>query len=153
MVLRFLIFLANLAGDAVVGIVVVRGILTYLSGLARLRDGAGPEEDILGTALDPTQQDLSILAAVVALRTLLNFFLGRELDAAQRRRHSETNAPGDAGQDPPGRVLSRYGLTARNLPTPDQFWPSSARLQAGSGRVCADHSPLSDHHRRQKGLT
>ena len=104
-VLRFLIFLANLAGGGVVGVAIMRGIVAYTVGLVRARDSAGPEEgvrpalgralslalefqvaaDILGTALDPTQQDLIILAAVVALRTLLVYFLGRELDAAQRR--------------------------------------------------------------------
>jgi uncharacterized membrane protein len=43
--------------------------------------------DILGTALDPTLNDILVLAAIVVLRIVFNFFLGRELrEAAERER-------------------------------------------------------------------
>ena len=42
--------------------------------------------DILETAVAPTWDEIGQLAAVAALRTALNFFLQREIDAAERRR-------------------------------------------------------------------
>lgn len=41
--------------------------------------------DILQTAGSPTWDDIGKLAAIVILRTLLNFFLQREIDAADKR--------------------------------------------------------------------
>ena len=104
-ILRPLTFLANVAGGIIVGVAVVRGLLLYVWEFVRYGGGEVPKvairltlgrslslalefqvaADILGTALDPTREDLIILAAVVALRTILNYFLGRELDEAQRR--------------------------------------------------------------------
>ena len=104
-ILRPLIFLANVAGGIIVGVAVLRGLFIYIWNFLRDRGGEVPKvairlslgrslslalefqvaADILGTALDPTREDLIILAAVVALRTILNYFLGRELDEAQRR--------------------------------------------------------------------
>ena len=104
-ILRPLIFVANVAGGIIVGVAVLRGLLIYVWEFVRDRGGEIPKvairlslgrslslalefqvaADILGTALDPTREDLIILAAVVALRTILNYFLGRELDEAQRR--------------------------------------------------------------------
>lgn len=45
--------------------------------------------DVLETAVAPTWDDIGKLAAIAALRTLLNFFLQREIDAAERRRRAE----------------------------------------------------------------
>lgn len=45
--------------------------------------------DILDTAVAPTWDDIGKLAAIATLRTVLNFFLQREIDAAERRRHAE----------------------------------------------------------------
>lgn len=42
--------------------------------------------DILDTAVAPTWDDIGKLAAVATIRTALNFFLQREIDAAERRR-------------------------------------------------------------------
>jgi uncharacterized membrane protein len=39
--------------------------------------------DILKTALDPEWNDILLLAALIGLRTLLNFFLERELESLQ----------------------------------------------------------------------
>ncbi len=105
-VLPFLIFLANLTGGLVIGVALVRGLLVYLVALIRQRGGEIPQEairlslgrslalefqlaaDILGTALNPTREDLIILAVIAALRTALNYFLGRELDDVQRRERA-----------------------------------------------------------------
>lgn len=103
--LEVLIFLANAAGGIVVGVAVLRGLITYVRDLFVLRGAEVPKEsirlslgrslalalefqvgaDILGTALDPSIRDLTTLAAIVVLRTVLNFFLGRELSEAERR--------------------------------------------------------------------
>ena len=106
--LALLIFLANAAGGLVVGVAIVRGLALYLLDLLRVRGGEVPKEairlslgrslalalefqvgaDILGTALDPTLNDILVLAAVVILRTALNFFLGRELREAEQRERA-----------------------------------------------------------------
>jgi len=105
-VLQALIFLANLAGGVVVGVAVVRGLLIFIVDLLRRRGRPVLSKeairlelgrslalalefqlgaDILGTALDPSLQDILTLGAIVILRTVLNFFLGRELkDEASR---------------------------------------------------------------------
>lgn len=40
--------------------------------------------DIIHTFLKPSQEDLIILATIVAIRTVISYFLGREVDQAQR---------------------------------------------------------------------
>lgn len=112
-VLPLLIFLANLAGGLVIGVALVRAVLAYLVELFRRRDEEGPRDrirlslgrslalalefqlaaDILKTALDPTREDLIILAVIAVLRTALNFFLDREL-AEMQRREREATGPG-----------------------------------------------------------
>jgi len=47
--------------------------------------------DIARTAISPTWNDIGQLAAIAAIRTLLNLFLERDLDAA-RREVAETNS-------------------------------------------------------------
>ncbi len=104
-VLGAAIFLANLAGGVVVLVAIVRGLISYAVDLVRTGGENVPKEairlslgrslalalefqlgaDILGTALNPTLQDIELLAAIVILRTVLNYFLGRELGEAQRR--------------------------------------------------------------------
>ncbi len=110
---RVLIFLANLAGGIVVGVATMRALIRYLAELVRTRGDAMPNEairlalgrslslalefqlaaDILGTALNPTIRDIATLAAIAALRTALNYFLGRELRDAQSRDEAPTVAP------------------------------------------------------------
>ncbi len=103
--LQTFIFLANVAGGLVVGVATARGLIIYIAELIHFRGGDIPKEgirlslgrslalalefqvgaDILGTALHPTQKDVTVLAAIVILRTVLNYFLQRELAEAQRR--------------------------------------------------------------------
>lgn len=40
--------------------------------------------DIIHTFIKPSQQDLIVLATIVAIRTVISYFLGREVDQAQR---------------------------------------------------------------------
>ncbi len=49
--------------------------------------------DILRTAVAPTWNEIGQLAAIVVLRTVLNYFLQQEIDKAEARRP----APADAG--------------------------------------------------------
>lgn len=98
---RFLdavIFLANFTGGLVVGVGTVRGLILYLRDLFTLAPDVPREKirlslgrslalalefqlgaDIVSTARNPTRQDIAILAAIIVLRTVLNFFLQREL--------------------------------------------------------------------------
>ncbi len=104
-VLGAAIFLANLAGGVVVLVAIIRGLIRYAVDLIRTGGENVPKEairlslgrslalalefqlgaDILGTALNPTLHDIELLGAIVILRTVLNYFLGRELREAQRR--------------------------------------------------------------------
>ena len=45
--------------------------------------------DILSTAVAPSYEELGKLGAIVAIRTVLNFFLGRELEHERQREESE----------------------------------------------------------------
>lgn len=48
--------------------------------------------DILKTAVAPTWQDIGQLAAIVSIRTMLNFFLTRELEQADKSIESGENS-------------------------------------------------------------
>ncbi len=48
--------------------------------------------DVLKTAVAPTWSDIGLLAAIAVLRTALNYFLERELRAAEQRRDAATGA-------------------------------------------------------------
>jgi uncharacterized membrane protein len=54
--------------------------------------------DILRTAVAPTWNEIGQLAAIAALRTALNYFLGKEIDkeASSERRDAESPLPGDS---------------------------------------------------------
>ena len=98
---------AEIAAALVIGAAVLRGIGAYLRQSfacskpqlefiesIRLKLGRmlalGLEftiaSDILRTAVAPTRQDIMNLAAIVLLRTLLNFFLEREIRLGETRR-------------------------------------------------------------------
>lgn len=103
---------AEIAAALVIGGAVFRGITQYLRFLfsrpsrqhldvsesIRLQLGRvlalGLEftvaSDILRTAVAPTRQDILNLGAIVLLRTLLNYFLEREIQQGEQRRFSES---------------------------------------------------------------
>ncbi|MDZ8053388.1 MAG: DUF1622 domain-containing protein [Aulosira sp. ZfuVER01] len=101
----------EIAAAIVIGGAVIRGIASYLRLLfsrskqhfdategVRLQLGRvlalGLEftvaSDILRTAVAPTRQDILNLGAIVLLRTLLNYFLEREIQQGEQRRLPES---------------------------------------------------------------
>jgi uncharacterized membrane protein len=90
---------AEIAAAVVIGGAIARGVLSYIkqlflrrqqldaSEVIRLQLGRGLAlgleftiaSDILRSGVAPTRQDISNLAAIVLLRTLLNYFLAREI--------------------------------------------------------------------------
>ena len=105
----------EIAAALVIAGAVIRGIITYLrqffsrsrqhfdsTDLIRLQLGRvlalGLEltvaSDILRTAVAPTRQDILNLGAIVLLRTLLNYFLEREIgQVEQSRLKAQENTP------------------------------------------------------------
>lgn len=105
--------LADLSGAIVVGVAAVRGLLAFLTAIGGLVLRRGtvtsgneiPKEeirlslarslalalefevgaDILRTVVTPSWNDIVLLGAIILLRTVLNYFLQRELDAATKR--------------------------------------------------------------------
>ncbi len=51
--------------------------------------------DILSTAIAPTWEQIGKLAAVAAIRTVLNYFLTKELDEEQKREKQSRNESND----------------------------------------------------------
>jgi uncharacterized membrane protein len=49
--------------------------------------------DILATAVDPSWEEIGKLAAIAAIRTLLNFFLGREMKEERAEEQEERTEP------------------------------------------------------------
>src|SRR5881392_193454 len=89
---------ADIAGVVIVLIAIVRGLLLYLLDLARRVTTPTGEQirlnlgrslslalefllaaDIVQTAVAPTWEEIGQLAAIVTIRTALNFFLQREI--------------------------------------------------------------------------
>ncbi|GAA6619499.1 DUF1622 domain-containing protein [Scytonema sp. NUACC26] len=100
----------EIAAAVVIGGAVIRGIIKYVRQLfsrskqhfnatesIRLQLGRvlalGLEftvaSDILRTAVAPTRQDILNLGAIVLLRTLLNYFLEREIQQGEQSRLAE----------------------------------------------------------------
>lgn len=46
--------------------------------------------DIIHTFIKPSQEDLIILATIVGIRTVISYFLGREVDQARKDQESKT---------------------------------------------------------------
>lgn len=59
--------------------------------------------DILNTAVTPTWSDIEKLAAIAAIRTALNFFLEREIDAETTPQHQIAEATADSQAVTAGR--------------------------------------------------
>lgn len=98
---------AEIAAAVVIGAAILRGIISYVRLLfaASAAEGDATESirlrlgrvlalgleftvasDILRTAVAPTRQDILNLGAIVLLRTLLNYFLEREIRQGERAR-------------------------------------------------------------------
>jgi uncharacterized membrane protein len=102
---------AEIAAALVIGVAVMRGLVTYLRQLVSHRQHIDATEiirlqlgrvlalgleftvasDILRTAVAPTRQDIINLGSIVLLRTLLNYFLEREIRQGEQRNSSEQN--------------------------------------------------------------
>jgi uncharacterized membrane protein len=102
---------AEIAAAIVIGGAVARSILSYVRQLFSRRQQVDATEvirlqlgrvlalgleftiasDILRTAVAPTRQDILNLGAIVLLRTLLNYFLDREIRQGQQSRLPETS--------------------------------------------------------------
>lgn len=101
---------AEIAATVVIGSAVIRGIFAYIRQLfsrskqhfdatlsIRLKLGRalalGLEftvaSDVLRTAVAPTRQDILNLGSIVLLRTLLNYFIEREIDEMEQNRLQE----------------------------------------------------------------
>ena len=100
---------AEIAAAIVIGGAIGRGVLSYVRQLFSRRQHFDATEmirlqlgqvlalgleftvasDILRTAVAPTHQDISNLAAIVLLRTLLNYFLEREIRQGEQSRLPE----------------------------------------------------------------
>lgn len=110
MIVGYLAAGAEIAAAVVIGGAIVRGIGTYLRQLfSRSRQHFDASEsirlqlgrvlalgleftvasDILRTAVAPTRQDILNLGAIVLLRTLLNYFLEREIQQGEQYHSSE----------------------------------------------------------------
>jgi uncharacterized membrane protein len=105
---------AEIAAAFVIGMAILQGFLNYLRYLVAFssRSSVGGEairlqlgrflalgleftvaSDILRTAVAPTRQDILTLAAIVLLRSLLNYFLEREIRDVEGRRVPSSPAP------------------------------------------------------------
>lgn len=112
---------AEIAAALVIGVAVLRAIVIYLRFMLtnsqrtaqstesiRLQLGRvltlGLEftvaSDILRTAVAPTRQDILNLGAIVLLRTLLNYFLEREISQAEQSRTIDRHDVERPGQTP-----------------------------------------------------
>lgn len=125
--IQLLIILADFAGALVIAVAVARALVTFVVTQIRTGKGGTPSEpirltlgrslalalefllgaDILKTILDPSRDDLIILGAIAALRTLLNYFLDRELAEEQRRNREAAGTRGSGTrQESSGRHAS-----------------------------------------------
>jgi uncharacterized membrane protein len=102
---------AEIAAAIVIGVSVMRGFLVYVWQLFLRRQHIDATEkirfqlgrglalgleftvasDILRTAIAPTRQDILNLGAIVLLRTLLNYFLEREIRQGERSSSFDQN--------------------------------------------------------------
>lgn len=48
--------------------------------------------DIIHTFIKPNQEDLVVLATIVVIRTIISFFLGREVDQARREEEASQDS-------------------------------------------------------------
>jgi uncharacterized membrane protein len=102
---------AEISAAIVIGSAVIRGIFAYVRQLFSRKQHIDATEgirlqlgrvlalglefsvasDILRTSVAPTRQDILNLGAIVLLRTLLNYFLEREIRQVEQNRSWEKN--------------------------------------------------------------
>lgn len=101
-VVDFLIPIVELIGATVIAVGVFVSFGAYVLSELRIRPRAYEEirlilgrflalglefqlaSDILGTAVSPTFEEIGMLAAIAAIRTVLNYFLAQEIDRASK---------------------------------------------------------------------
>jgi uncharacterized membrane protein len=110
----WVVAIAEGTGIIIVAIALVRAIIEYVRNLIRPTEPRGNEQirlylgrslslslefllaaDIVETAIAPTWEDIGKLAAIAAIRTLLNYFLQQEIHAEQQH-----DPRSDLGQQP-----------------------------------------------------
>jgi len=95
-------------GAAVIGVGVLSSIFLYTLSLLGLRKYTNTQirlhlgrylvlglefqlgSDILGTAVSPTIEEVQLLAAIAVIRTVLNYFLSKELEREREEVESNT---------------------------------------------------------------
>jgi uncharacterized membrane protein len=106
-IVQYLTFFAELCGALVIAVAVVRGIIRFIPHILRESGAADTYKedirlqlgkslalalefelgaDILKTAVAPSFTIIAQLAAIIVLRTALNYFLERELRQTEQRR-------------------------------------------------------------------
>jgi uncharacterized membrane protein len=116
----FLIPIVEAIGAGVIGAGVIVTFVTYVLSELRIRPVTYEESrlqlgrflalglefqlgtDILGTAVSPSFDEIGKLAAIAAIRTVLNYFLAQEIDRArgQGAADGHTGAPGAPAKSP-----------------------------------------------------
>jgi uncharacterized membrane protein len=99
-------------GAAIVGLGAVSTAFRYALSLLGLRDYSNSQirlylgrylalglefqigADILSTAVSPTFEEVQLLAAIVVIRTVLNYFLSKELEREQAQPRLGRDDPG-----------------------------------------------------------
>ena len=116
-IVSFLIIVAEACGAFVLSVGVIRAVIGYAGScvfrqntqhVPKLRISLGQSmvlalefqvaADILKTGLSPTWEDILLLAATIALRTILNYLLERELallDSGEYLFSNPMNPPSD----------------------------------------------------------
>ena len=103
-------------GAAIVGFGALATVVVYLLSLFGIRERSYTEirlflgrylalglefqlgSDILSTAVAPTIAEVKILAAIVVIRTVLNYFLSKEIE--RERQEVESTRRGQATMEP-----------------------------------------------------
>jgi uncharacterized membrane protein len=109
-------------GAAIVGFGALATVVVYLLSLFGIRKRSYSEirlflgrylalglefqlgSDILSTAVAPTIEEVKILAAIVVIRTVLNYFLSKEIE--REREEVEAAKRTEAANDPEHRATS-----------------------------------------------
>lgn len=126
-VVDVLIPVVDLIGAVVIGLGVFAAFAAYVLSELRIRPRPYEEirlllgrflalglefqlgADVLSTAVSPTYAEIGKLGAIAAIRTLLNFFLARDLDRAQTVVAEQAPAATGGGSVRPGPGLPGPG--------------------------------------------